>query len=127
MTDTSMLELFKMEVEQQSALLNKSLLKLDVTPACSESLEAAMRGSHSIKGAARLLDIEPVVGLAHVMEDCFVAAQESRIQLSSDDVDVLLKCVDLIIEISLLKERSINVVQECCNPDKAELQYPAIE
>jgi len=34
-----------------------------------EELEALMRASHSLKGAARMVDVEPVVQIAHVMEE----------------------------------------------------------
>ena len=35
-----------------------------------------MRAAHSIKGAARVVGVDPAVSVAHVMEDCFVAAQK---------------------------------------------------
>ena len=100
MTDTSMLDLFKMEVEQQSELLNDSLLALDQNPAAAEHLEAAMRASHSIKGASRLLGIDSVQKISHVMEDCLVAAQEGELLLDSSAVDALLKGMDIIKKIA---------------------------
>ena len=59
-----------------------------------------MRAAHSIKGAARIVGLDGVVELAHVMEDCFVAAQGKTITLTGDDVDVLLQGVDLLQNIS---------------------------
>ena len=100
MVDTSMLELFKMEIEQQTTLLNDSLLALDADPVAAEHLEASMRASHSIKGAARLLSVDSVQKLAHVMEDCLVAAQEGQLKLDSDAVDVLLQGMDTIKQIA---------------------------
>lgn len=100
MEDASMFELFKMEVEQQTALLNDSLLALDENPTSAEHLEASMRASHSIKGAARLLDVNSVQKLSHVMEDCLVAAQNGELQLDSDGIDVLLKGMDTIKQIA---------------------------
>ncbi len=100
MEDSSMFELFKMEVEQQTALLNDSLLALDDDPTAAEHLEASMRASHSIKGAARLLDVNSIQKLAHVMEDCLVAAQNGDLQLSADGIDVLLKGMDTIKQIA---------------------------
>jgi two-component system sensor histidine kinase and response regulator WspE len=104
MSDTSMLDLFKMEVEQQTELLNDSLLALDQNPTSAEHLEAAMRASHSVKGAARLLGVESVQGLAHMMEDCLVAAQEGRLLLDGDAVDVLLKAMDAIRQIAAAED-----------------------
>lgn len=100
MVDTSMLDLFKMEVEQQSQLLNDSLLALEQEPAAEEHLEAAMRASHSIKGAARLLGVESVQNLAHRMEDSLVAAQDGELTLTSDAIDILLKGMDSIKQIA---------------------------
>jgi len=96
MVDTSMLDLFKMEVGQQSELLNKSLLALDQNPTAAEHLEAAMRASHSIKGASRLLGIESVQQITHVMEDYLVSAQAGELLLDSAAIDVLLKGMDTI-------------------------------
>ncbi len=100
MVDTSMLDLFRMEVEQQCASLNEALLALDEFPASPEHLESAMRAAHSLKGAARLIDVQPVVSLAHIMEDCLVAAQEERVSLTCTSVDQLLSGMDLIKQIS---------------------------
>ncbi len=100
MVDTSMLDLFKMEVGQQSELLNDSLLALDQNPTAAEHLEAAMRASHSIKGAARLLGIDSVQKISHVMEDCLVSAQAGELLLDSAAIDVLLKGMDTTKEIA---------------------------
>lgn len=100
MVDVSMLDLFKMEVEQQSELLNQSLLALDQNPTAAEHLEAAMRAAHSIKGASRLLGIESVQKITHVMEDCLVSAQDGELLLDSAAIDVLLKGMDTTKEIA---------------------------
>ena len=47
----------------------------------SISVDELMRASHSIKGAARIVHVEPAVRVAHALEDCFVAAQNRRITL----------------------------------------------
>ncbi|MBI3771325.1 MAG: hybrid sensor histidine kinase/response regulator [Gammaproteobacteria bacterium] len=101
MVDTSMMDLYRSEVEQQAAVLNDAFLVLENDPAAGVQLEAAMRAAHSIKGAAKLLDIPIVVKLAHVMEDCLVAAQQGRLILSSDAIDILLKGMDVIGQISV--------------------------
>lgn len=101
MVDASMLDLYRSEVEQQSAALNDAFLVLEKNPTAAAQLEASMRAAHSIKGAAKLLDIQIVVKLAHVMEDCLVAAQQGRLMLSSDAIDVLLRGMDMIGQISI--------------------------
>lgn len=100
MNDSSMLDLFKMEIEQQTVMLNDSLLALDENPVSEEHLEASMRASHSVKGAARLLGVESVQKLAHVMEDSLMAAQAGELKLNSGMIDVLLRAMDVIKQIA---------------------------
>ncbi|MFN7803228.1 MAG: Hpt domain-containing protein [Planctomycetaceae bacterium] len=94
-----MLELFRSEVESHSDMLTTSLLALE-QEASASTLERMMRAAHSIKGAARIVQVAPAVEVAHVMEDCFVAAQKGTLVITPDDVDVMLKGVDLLARIS---------------------------
>jgi two-component system sensor histidine kinase and response regulator WspE len=98
--DESMFDLFRMEVESQVVVMNESLLALEENPQSAQALETLMRAAHSIKGSARIVSLDMVVTLAHVMEDCFVAAQHKSITLNPDHVDVLLQSVDLLQGVS---------------------------
>ncbi len=98
--DESMFELFRLEVETQVNILNNGLLSLESNPTSIQALEALMRSAHSVKGAARIVGFGSVVNLAHVMEDCFVAAQKKQILIQSKDVDILLQGVDELSVIS---------------------------
>lgn len=100
MGDSSMLDLFRLEVDAQAAVLNEGLLALESQPGSPKVLESLMRAAHSVKGAARIVALDAAVNLAHVMEDCFVAAQNQKITLDADGVDVLLHAVDLLLNIS---------------------------
>ncbi|MGC8016025.1 Hpt domain-containing protein, partial [Salmonella enterica] len=77
----SMLDLFRFEAESQIAQLNTSLLALEQQPTAAEHLEACMRAGHSLKGAARIVGLETAVKVAHVLEDCFVLAQQGKLRL----------------------------------------------
>ncbi len=105
---TSMLDLFRLEVEAQTAILNDNLLALESQPQSAKVLEALMRSAHSIKGAARIVALDAAVNLAHVMEDCFVAAQNQTITLEASEVDILLHGVDLLINISQVQDGGMN-------------------
>ncbi|MBD2774158.1 hybrid sensor histidine kinase/response regulator [Iningainema sp. BLCCT55] len=101
MNNVSMLDLFRMEVEAQAAILNNNLLALETNPNAATELEGLMRASHSIKGAARVVQLDAAVKIAHVMEDCFVAAQNGSLTLdSADKIDVLLQGVDMLLSLS---------------------------
>ncbi len=103
----SMLDLFRQEVEQHSAALSDGLLAVEQGRATAENLESLMRAAHSIKGAARIVQLDPVVTVAHAMEDCFLAAQEGRLTMAPDHVDTLLKGVDMIGTIAGLGEEGL--------------------
>lgn len=105
--DSSMMDLFRLEVEAQVAILNNGLLAAEIQPQSGQELEALMRAAHSIKGAARIVALDVAVNLAHVMEDCFAAAQNKTIALNPDDVDVLLQGVDLLANISQVSDAEL--------------------
>jgi chemotaxis protein histidine kinase CheA len=94
--DPALLEMFAAEVETHMAALNDGVLALEQNPDQSERFEALMRAAHSIKGAAKLVGLPAAVEIAHVIEDCFVAAREGRLAMTSGLADVLLEGVDLL-------------------------------
>lgn len=96
----SMLELFQVEAENQAVILTSSLLELERDPGAPRHLEALMRAAHSLKGAARIVNQETAVGLAHAIEDCFVAAQHGKITLAQPEIDLLFQGVDLLLRLS---------------------------
>ena len=97
--DASLLELFQMEAVSQADVLNGGLLALERDPTSAVHLEACMRAAHSLKGAARIVDLDPGVRIAHVMEDVLVDAQAGRLLLESRHIDVLLQGVDLLLQV----------------------------
>jgi two-component system sensor histidine kinase and response regulator WspE len=99
-SDMSLLHLFSLEAETQIALLNDGLLTLERDPQHAESLEALMRAAHSLKGAARIVQLGAAERVAHVMEDCFVAAQEGRLVFTSEHIEVLLQGVDVLTRLA---------------------------
>src|SRR5262249_53195368 len=96
----SLLPSFRLEAETQTALLNDGLLTLERDPQHAESLEALMRAAHSLKGAARIVQLGAAERVAHVMEDCFVAAQEGRLVFTSEQIEVLLQGVDVLTRLA---------------------------
>ncbi len=100
LSNLSMLEIFQVEADSQIAILIGGLLELERDTGAKSQLEMLMRAAHSFKGAARIVNHEAAVVVAHAMEDCFVAAQEGRIQLGREEIDVLFQGVDLLLNIS---------------------------
>jgi two-component system sensor histidine kinase and response regulator WspE len=104
LSNLSMFELFRVEVENQAQVLTAGLLALERDPAAADQLEAAMRAAHSLKGAARIVGVDAGVRVAHVMEDCFVAAQQGHLRLHQGRIDLLLRGVDLLTRIAQTPE-----------------------
>ncbi len=104
--EMSLMDLFRTEVEGQINTMTESLLALEQNPMAADRLEALMRAAHSIKGAARMVGVEPVIRVSHVMEDCFVAAQKQQLKLGSGDVDVLFQAIDMIGRLGKVQEEA---------------------
>jgi len=107
LSQLSMLDLFRVETETQVAILTSGLLELERAPAAAQPLETLMRAAHSVKGAARIVNLNGAVRLAHAMEDCFVAAQHRQLRLDRPGIDVLLRGVDLLANLAKCAEADI--------------------
>ncbi|WP_013322839.1 hybrid sensor histidine kinase/response regulator [Gloeothece verrucosa] len=110
----SMLDLFSIEVETQTEILTDKLLALEnhlrqsqIPSDLNLILEALMRASHSIKGAARVVQIEVAVKIAHLMEDCFTTAMNGTIPLNLSQIDQLLQGVDFLQQLSKVREKNL--------------------
>lgn len=104
----SMIELFRAEAEGQTAILTTGLLALERNPSAKDPLEGMMRAAHSLKGAARIVNLEVAVQVGHALEDCFVSAQKGRVALNQDGIDLLLKGVDLMSQIAETPEPGLS-------------------
>ena len=100
LSEFSMVELFRLEVENQSVVFTENLLALEQNPTDASRLGALMRAAHSLKGAARMVDLDAAVVVANELEDVFVAAQEGALVLLPEHVDLLLHGVDLLHRIA---------------------------
>jgi len=102
----SMMDLFRMEAEGQAQILTDGLLALERSGGAG-GIDSLMRAAHSIKGAAAIVGLGPMVQLAHAMEDAFIAAQERRLDLNGARVDLLLGGVDLIAQVAQQSESEV--------------------
>jgi chemotaxis protein histidine kinase CheA len=69
MSGFSLVELFRLEAEGQTATLAAGVLAIEQLDASPQTLESMMRAAHSLKGAARIVGLEPAVQVAHALED----------------------------------------------------------
>jgi len=104
-----MLELFRVEAETQASVLTSGLLEVERGAATPESFNTLMRAAHSLKGAARIVNLQAAVRVAHALEDCFVMARQGKLHLRQLDIDLLLRGVDLLSQISKHTEDNIGL------------------
>jgi len=105
--DAFLLELFREEMGAHSAVLTDGLLTLERDGGSRERIEPLMRAAHSIKGAARVVDLLPAVHIAHEMEDVLVAAGEGRVKLDAAMVDILLAALDWMVGMSAVADDAL--------------------
>lgn len=131
--DDSILALFRTDLEMQLSSINNGLINLENLEDKSEQLEELMRAAHSIKGAARVVKFEPIVRLAHAIEELFVSVQEHQITLLPEHVDIIFKATDLLTELLKIptneymtwlqsQEAPIqNIIEALAKPDAREI------
>ncbi|HEY3658437.1 MAG TPA: hybrid sensor histidine kinase/response regulator [Steroidobacteraceae bacterium] len=108
LSQSSMLDLFRMEADSHSQALTAGLLALERDPVAADHLERCMRAAHSLKGAARIVGLSAGVSITHAMEDYFVAAQRGRSVLRREHIDQLLHGVDLLRQMSRTAEQDMD-------------------
>ncbi len=92
----SMHDLFRMEAETQLGVLAEGVLHLNEAPDDADTLEAMMRAAHSLKGAARIVQMSDAVTLAHQMEDVMVAMQQGKAHWHEKCAAPMLRAIDLL-------------------------------
>ncbi len=95
-----MLELFRLEAESQTAVLSAGVLAIEELERSPSTVESLMRAAHSLKGAARIVGLDPAVRVAHSLEDMFVAAGKGQFRVRPEHADLLLAGVDFLSTIA---------------------------
>jgi two-component system, chemotaxis family, sensor histidine kinase and response regulator WspE len=113
----SVYELFRLEVEGQVPLLTDALLALEIDAADANHLKMCMRCVHSLKGAARMVNLDAGVSLAHGMEECLVSVQQATLPLRHRHIDALLRGADLLKQIAYTPETDIGKWSDPDAPD----------
>ncbi len=86
--DLFLLELFRTELETHGRALETGL-PAEGGQTAPAQIEPLMRAAHSLKGAARMTGIDPVVTLAHAMEDVLSAAMKGELELDASHLRAL--------------------------------------
>jgi two-component system sensor histidine kinase and response regulator WspE len=105
--ELSLFDLFKMEAEDNLRVLQDHLLAVERGEATPVMLEELMRSAHSMKGAARIIGLDLVVGLTHAMEDRFVKAQAGA-AIAPEEIGSLLKATDWLAGLAGVDEAGLD-------------------
>jgi len=95
-TDSELRELFRDESREYLEQLEQGLLQLEQDPQDKETLDAVFRAAHSLKGAARIVEVTKVEVVAHHFEETLGTARRGAIVLTTAIVDRLYQAVDSI-------------------------------
>ena len=93
--EEGLVAIFASEVEIGAPRLSELVLALEEGSDPTVDGEEAMRLTHSLKGAARIVGLAPMVGLLHAAEDTLSAVAKGR-PMGGDETRLLLELVDLL-------------------------------
>lgn len=94
--DMSLTDIFRMDLQEHARALDQGLVAVEAD-ASAGRIETLMRAAHSIKGSSRIIGIDVMGALAHVMEDIFLSVQKNALTLTGALVDTLLQANDLFM------------------------------
>ena len=94
--DPELVATFRAEVEERLASLASGLLTLESNPRAREAVGGLFRDAHTVKGSAKMLGLDHVVSVAHLMEDLLGAVRDGRLKARADLIGLLLISCDAV-------------------------------
>ncbi|HUV51092.1 MAG TPA: response regulator [Anaerolineae bacterium] len=94
-----LLATFKLEAEEHLHAISTGLIELEKSTDSEKTaglIETIFREAHSLKGAARSVNIRDIETICQALEDAFAALKRKEISLTQDSYDLLHKAVDNI-------------------------------
>ncbi|MDI6796261.1 MAG: hybrid sensor histidine kinase/response regulator [Desulfatibacillaceae bacterium] len=96
-----LLAAFQVELEDHASALNADLMALEDNPPADERariLEELFRAAHSLKGAARAVNLRVIEVVTHGMEDVLASLARADGDFAPQAFDTLFLAVDFIVE-----------------------------
>ncbi|HDH06469.1 MAG TPA: hybrid sensor histidine kinase/response regulator [Nitrospirae bacterium] len=113
MHEKELLEFFLTEAEEHIVQLEKGFLELEQNPSDTTDINELFRTAHTLKGAASLVKLKTLSGIAHKMEDILESVRDSQLTVTKEIADWLLNSLD---SIKFLVAETVNG-----RPEKVEL------
>jgi len=92
-----LLATFRVEADEHLKAMTSGLLALEKTPSGAEAasiIETVFREAHSLKGAARAVNLAPIESLCQALESVFAALKNGRLPVSLPLLDLLHQAID---------------------------------
>jgi two-component system chemotaxis sensor kinase CheA len=90
------LDMFLEESYENIQSLNDEVLKLEKNPDNKETINTIFRAAHTIKGMSASMGFNDMTELTHKMENVFDKFRNDELKVSSDVVNVVFKCIDVL-------------------------------
>lgn len=107
--DTAMEDLFRRELGEQTGLIEESVALLKDPATHQKALSALLKAAHSLKGAALLMHVGPVVELAQAIERLVDNTQQSQVVVPPEQLQAL---SDSVVTLRALATESSHPVLE---------------
>ncbi len=93
-----LLATFLGELEEQLRVMNADLLALEADPADGERLKSLFRVAHTLKGAARAVNIPLIEQSCHALETLLAEARDGKLTLGPEEFTLLFSAADALTD-----------------------------
>lgn len=107
LANQGLFHIFREDAENHLAVLSDNLIQIEKNPQSGVLLESSMRAVHSLKGAARIIELDAIVTLTHAMEEIFIAAEHGALSLTPEHIDTLFAAADAIKDLTKQDEEQL--------------------
>ena len=94
--DKELSDLFKVESEEHISQIEDGLLVIEKDPGDLETMHTIFREAHSLKGAARMLGVNDVETIAHIMEEMLGKASRGEARVTPEQIDRIYMALDSV-------------------------------
>ena len=98
------------ELDEHVRSLNRDLLALEkdpLGPGRDETFKSLLRAAHSLKGAARSVNVRPIESASHLLEELFISGRDGRSPFDHERFSLLFASADAIEEAGIrLREQA---------------------
>jgi two-component system, chemotaxis family, sensor kinase CheA len=119
-----LLATFKIEAEEHVRSMTGGLLELEKGPDSKKEadvIETVFRDAHSLKGAARSVNLRNIEGICQSLESSFAALKRNELQASTELFDIYHKVLDYISHILSMSDEELSPSERSRSMELAKL------